>query len=100
MYERTLDTFLAVAKSGSFTKAAGHLYITHTAVIKQINALEVQLGVKLFQRSNQGVVMTSAGQCLYEEAPKFIQISQNMIRKVRNAWLVSPQTIRIGTSNL
>ena len=100
MYDRSLDTFLAVAKSGSFAKAAGHLYITHTAVIKQVNALESRLGVKLFRRSNRGIVMTRAGRCLYEEAPKLIQLSRDTVRKVQNAWLASPQTIRIGTSNL
>lgn len=40
MYNPQLDTFVAVAEQGSFSKAAEKLYITPTAVMKQINALE------------------------------------------------------------
>lgn len=40
MYNLQLETFLHVARTGSFTKAAEESYITPTAVIKQINLLE------------------------------------------------------------
>ena len=39
MYNPHLDTFLIVANTGSFSKAAEKLFISHTAVIKQINVL-------------------------------------------------------------
>lgn len=48
MYNPQLDTFVAVAEQGSFSKAAEKLYITPTAVMKQINALESHLGFALF----------------------------------------------------
>lgn len=44
MYNPQLDTFLCVAESGSFNKAAEKLYISPPAVIKQINLLEESLG--------------------------------------------------------
>ena len=44
MYNPLLDTFLMSADCGSFTKAADRLYISPTAVMKQINTLEKQLG--------------------------------------------------------
>ncbi len=56
-----------MADCGSFSKASERLFITHTAVIKQISGLESRLGVKLFIRSSRGVAMTPAGQCLYGE---------------------------------
>ena len=43
MYNHLLDTFIAVADCGSFTKAAGKLFISPTAVMKQMNALEAEL---------------------------------------------------------
>lgn len=43
MYNPQLDTFLCVAESGSFNKAAEKLYISPPAVIKQINLLEESL---------------------------------------------------------
>ena len=43
MYNPMLDTFITVADYGSFTKAAAQLYISPTAVMKQMNALEQHL---------------------------------------------------------
>ena len=55
LYNPQLDTFLCVAEAGSFSKAAEKMYITPTAVIKQINLLEGNLGVMLFTRSHRGL---------------------------------------------
>ena len=54
MFDGRLETFIKVAECGSFTKAADELYITPTAVMKQINALEGELSAKLFERTNHG----------------------------------------------
>lgn len=51
MYNPQLDTSLRVADAGSFNQAAEVLYITPTAVIKQINLLEAKLDVKLVERT-------------------------------------------------
>lgn len=52
MYNHQLDTFIVVADSGSFNKAAEALFISPPAVIKQINLLEDSLGVRLFTRTS------------------------------------------------
>ena len=98
MYDKTLDTFKAVADSGSFTKASEQLYISHTAIIKQMNSLEAHLGVKLFKRSNQGVALTAAGQCLYGKTEEIMRFSEKAIREIQEVHFASPQTIRIGAS--
>ncbi|MFR6643353.1 MAG: LysR family transcriptional regulator, partial [Megasphaera sp.] len=49
---QNLQTFLAVAKLGSFTKAAEQNFISATAVMKQINKLESELGCTLLERSS------------------------------------------------
>ena len=54
MYNPQLETFLCVAEVGSFNKAAERLYISPPAVIKQINLLEENLGVQLFERTHRG----------------------------------------------
>lgn len=51
MYNPQLETFIRVADAGSFNKEAEEAYITPTAVIKQINLLEAELDVKLFERT-------------------------------------------------
>ena len=68
MYNPQLDTFITVAERGCFTKAAEELYITPTAVIKQMNLLESKLGLKLFERSHRGLALTAAGRSLLADA--------------------------------
>lgn len=54
MYNPQLETFIHVADAGSFNKAAEQAYITPTAVLKQINLLEADLGVQLFEEPTGG----------------------------------------------
>ena len=65
LYNPRLDVFINVANAGSFTKAAKEEYITPAAVMKQINLLEKELGVQLFERTHQGLCLTNAGHTLY-----------------------------------
>ena len=69
MYNHLLDTFLAVCDCKSFTKAAKQLYISPTAVMKQINQLEKELDLKLIERTHAGVTPTSAGASIYQDSP-------------------------------
>ncbi len=61
MYNPQIKTFIVVADAGSFNKAAEQLFISSTAVIKQMNLLENHLGVRLLQRSHKGLSLTEAG---------------------------------------
>lgn len=99
-YEKKLDVFLAAAESGSFNKTAERLYLTHTAVMKQIEQLEKELGVTLFERNSRGLVLTEAGSCLRAELPQYLQISQKLEEKVRSAGNAKPEVIRVGVSLL
>ena len=55
MYNPLLNTFLIVADCRSLNQAAAKLYVTPAAVMKQMNALEDHLGLKLIRRSSQDV---------------------------------------------
>lgn len=68
MYNPQLETFIQAADSGSFSKAAEKLFISQTAVTKQINLLEDNLGIKLFNRTHRGLTLTDAGKSLYSDA--------------------------------
>ena len=100
MYNPQLDTFIKVADSGSFSKAAEAMYISAPAIIQQINLLEASCGFKLFVRSNHGVKLTSAGRSLYEDAKTIIRLSQDALNKARRLAESSETTVRIGTSLL
>src|SRR5260221_6997641 len=56
-----LKAFEAAARSESITRAAEELGVTQGAVSQQVKALEATLGVKLFNRERQRLVMTEAG---------------------------------------
>jgi hypothetical protein len=56
-----LRSFDAAARHQSFTRAAEELCVTQGAVSHQVKALEAELGVKLFNRERNGLVITSAG---------------------------------------
>jgi DNA-binding transcriptional LysR family regulator len=98
MYNRQLDTFIQVADAGSFSKAADELYISSTAVIKQINLLESSLNLQLFERSHRGLTLTEAGKSLYKDSKYIIQYSLESVDRAMNAMLGSDRAIRIGTS--
>ena len=56
-----LRSFEAAARHQSFTRAADELCVTQGAVSHQVKALEAELGLKLFNRERQGLVITEAG---------------------------------------
>ena len=90
--------FIRVAEAGSFNKAAESLYITSTALIKQINLLESELGLRLFNRSHRGLTLTKAGESLYKDAKYIIDYSRESVERAKAAMLEESQIIRIGTS--
>lgn len=100
MYNHMLDTFIAAVDRGSFTKAAEQLYISPTAVMKQINALERHLEVKLLERAPSGVRVTAAGAAVYQDAKFLIDYSRQSLARARAALHTYDTTFCIGTSLL
>ena len=56
-----LKAFEAAARHESFTRAAEELFVTQGAVSHQVKALELELGIKLFNRERQRLIITEAG---------------------------------------
>jgi len=61
-----LKAFEAAARYESFTKAAVELCVTQGAVSHQVKALEEELGLKLFRREHQRLLITDAGRSYLE----------------------------------
>lgn len=98
MFDSQLNTFVLVADEGSFSKAAEKLYISTTAVIKQINTLEESINLKLFYRSFKGVALTEAGKSLYSDAKYIIKYLKDSVARAEGAVSSEDSTIRVGTS--
>jgi DNA-binding transcriptional LysR family regulator len=95
-----LNAFIQVIDSGSFSKAAEKLYISSTALMKQMNVLEAQVGAKLLIRTNHGVRATSAGISFYHDARFLLQYSEEAIARAQQAANKNTYIIRIGNSIL
>lgn len=63
-----LLAFAACARLGTTTRAAEELHLTQSAISRSINALEDRLGVRLFHRVKQRLLLSDAGRALYREA--------------------------------
>lgn len=100
MYNHQLNIFLCVADCGSFTKAARQLYLSPTAVMKQMNSLEKHLGFSLVSRTSQGICLTAAGESIYRDAKYMISYSEQAVKKARDLSEEQHTLLRIGTSML
>ena len=78
MADRRLQAFQAVAKHGSFTKAADALCMTQPAVTFQIRQLEEQFNARLFDRANGRIALTPAGVVALDYAERILALSVEM----------------------
>lgn len=70
---RQLTAFVTVAEVGSVTRAAPLLHLMQPSVTRQIRTLEQELGVALFDRTRNGMTLTSAGLVMAERARRALQ---------------------------
>ena len=80
----TLNAFIAVAESGSFSLAGERLHLTQPAVSKRIFALEQQLEVRLFDRLGREVGLTEAGRALLPRAYRILGELEDTRRALAN----------------
>jgi DNA-binding transcriptional LysR family regulator len=78
-----LRGFEAAARLLSITSAAAELFLTQSAVSRQVQQLEEQLGVKLFERRTRALVLTEAGERYYREVSKALALLRDATADVR-----------------
>ena len=91
--------FCEVAKNGNFTKAAGKLFVSQSAVSQAIMQLEERLGCKLFDRNTRGVQLTTEGEVLYSYADNAVSLIRNAEKKITNMKSLRDGEIKIGASD-
>lgn len=69
----TLEAFIALAETLSFTRASEQLYISQSALSRQILRLEEELGTELFRRSRREVELTACGQVFLEDSRSLLE---------------------------
>jgi LysR family glycine cleavage system transcriptional activator len=78
-----LQGFEAAARHLSFTKAGEELFLTQSAVSRQIKDLEDQLGVPLFERRHRALLLTEAGQQFYASAAQVLATMRAATERLR-----------------
>jgi LysR family transcriptional regulator, nitrogen assimilation regulatory protein len=84
---RQIRAVIAVCEEASFTRAAAREFATQSGISQRIASLETSLGVKLFERSIDGVRPTPAGACYYQrclEAVGAIRAASDDIRALQH----------------
>jgi len=88
-----LPAFEAAARHLSFTKAGEELFLTQSAVSRQIQALEESLGGKLFERRTRALLLTESGQRFYQVAQGVLNELHEATLKLRGAAAVRTVTV-------
>lgn len=81
---RLLEYFLAIAKSGSITKAAEQLHVTQPTISRQLMDLEEMMGAQLLIRGKRQVTLTDAGVLFQQRAEEIVALMEKTTRDLAN----------------
>jgi DNA-binding transcriptional LysR family regulator len=93
---KRLKTFVRVARTLNLSEAARQIHRTQSSVTEQIQALEADLGVALFDRSHRKLALTAAGACLLDHAARLIALTDEARAAVLAAGGAAAQTLVVG----
>lgn len=91
-----INAFLTVAREKSFTRAANVLYISQPAISKSISTMEEELGFRLFDRKENVLALTSAGEQMYDFFVRVIEEFNELQESITNSLSSDSSCLRIG----
>lgn len=97
---RHLETFIRILETGSFTKAAGLLFLTQPTVSKQLADLERHLGITLLDRNKRNVTPTKAGEIVFAYARDLLATKAEMVQTIDAFKGLKTGSISIGASSI
>ena len=93
---RVLKYFLETAREGSATRAAAALHISQPSLSKQLKDLELELGKKLFVRSNYSIKLTDEGMLLRKRAEEILDMVEKTTDEFKALGNITGGDVRIG----
>ncbi|MEK7223920.1 MAG: LysR family transcriptional regulator [Pseudomonadota bacterium] len=94
-----LQAFIAVAESGSFSRAGERIFLTQPAVSKRIAALEQDIGARLFDRVGRKIHLTPAGEALLLRTRAVLGELEDIKRDITNLSGTIAGELSIATSH-
>ena len=96
MHLHQLKYFVSIVETGSATKAAERCFISQPSISQQLNKLENSIGKKLFSRVKGKLILTDAGQVMYEQAQKILTNVEEAKHRVSDLDDTSGGAVAIG----
>lgn len=97
---RQLEYFLAVSKLNSFTLAANTLFVTQPTITTAIRALEDELGIKLFDRSQKRIVLTAEGEVFFNHVQHVMSDVSTALSEMNDLKVLARGFVRVVVSPL
>ena len=82
---KTLKYFLMIVREQNISKAAARLFLTQPTLTKQMQELENELGVKLFERGKRKISLTEDGLYLYKKAQEIVELEEITKNSFKNS---------------
>ncbi len=95
---RHLRSFVAVADTGSFTRAAERLFLTQSSLSSTIHQLEEDVGIKLFDRTTRSVALTPAARQLHQQAAALLLQFDAIVSDLKAVALQQHDHLRIAAA--
>ncbi|MCY0147974.1 LysR family transcriptional regulator [Hoeflea sp. G2-23] len=93
-----LRIFHAAAEAGSFTHAAEKLHMSQSAISRQVSALEMDIGAKLFHRHARGLILSEQGEILYQTAHEVLMKLESVKSRLTETRELPSGKLRVTTT--
>jgi len=93
---RQLEMFRAVAEEGAFTRAADRLHVSQSAISRQLQLLEHELGTMLLHRTGRGVLLTAHGELLLTAANRINREIQDAVSQISDTLALQRGLLSLG----
>ncbi len=97
---KQLEVFLAVAETGSFSRAAEATFITQSTVSQHIASLEAEFDLKLLDRTGKGAFPTEGGKILLEHARQIVSKAREVPSVMKRFKGLEDAILKMGASNI
>ncbi|TCQ94036.1 LysR family transcriptional regulator [Pseudomonas sp. JUb52] len=93
-----LKVVLAISRGGTLSAAARALGVEHSTISRQLDSVERELGIRIFERGAKGLILTAPGRSVVESATRMEQETDALLRRLDAAGETVSGTVRLTTT--